>query len=163
MKVVLYLIVLLLAINLCFSVWIASSISIISNVNVSGSNAVSTSQNSLISESDITPFVNNVTEAFNRKDTEKLWDMFGSFAKAQMDKQSFTDSVTKLFEVFGKIDSSSYLYHEFAGEKGNIRFFTVHYRLVLPEGTMGKAGEMKLTIGYDGKDIQLVRFDINSH
>ena len=156
---VIYLCLVLIIINLCISVWIASQVT--NSPSIASSH--STSLPDTVKESDIIQLFEQIKSAYNSGEPENVWDQFGSYAQGQMDKTSFIETINGLHKMFGTIQSGHYLYYEHTGKVGNLEFYSTHFSLILAEdSTVGTKGLLKITIAIDGDKVQIVEFSMNA-
>ncbi|MBT8042791.1 MAG: hypothetical protein KJN98_06440 [Pontiella sp.] len=153
-----YIIVTLLGFNLVVTLWIGSKISSL-QTTFSQENLTQHPLPEHISKSKIVELSDKFIEAYNSKDMDACWNLFGEYAQAQITKDEVVSAVEKLDKVVGPVVSAKYLYFEPAGNQGNLNFYTFYYTTELTEiSTLSDRGELQITVADDGRVFEMIKF-----
>lgn len=114
--------------------------------------------------SDVTlKIFNQFFTAFNAKDYDALYNIFGPAAKAQFDKTSSDEVLDKLSEYFDSIIEGGFTHSEFLGSQGNMSQYNLYYAVKLSEkSTFGTKGTLKVTIVVREKDYEIYGYKLNA-
>ena len=111
----------------------------------------------------INELAHKIVEAHNSQDNEADWNLYGEYAKAQMNREQFNKDTLRVYDLFGPIVDVKYMYHDSGGNAGNLTFYNLYFKVNLTEHCkLSDTATMKVSIASDGSEIQLVGFRLDS-
>ncbi|MBU3068838.1 hypothetical protein KOI40_03345 [Aestuariicella sp. G3-2] len=106
---------------------------------------------------------NRFVRAFNAKDYDALYDMFGPGAKAQFSKELANAEFQKLTKYFHSVEGGGFTYSELSGTQGNTKVYILNYAVTFPKSSeLGTSGTLKITVAVQGGDYQVYGIRINA-
>lgn len=116
-----------------------------------------------LTEELIAAYADELMEAYNSKDPDAVWQLMGSYARAELTKLELQKALDQLHSFAGPVVSTRYKYHEYAGQMGNLAFFKLFYRANLTEACqLTDNGTLTITIAIDGQNTQFAAFRIDA-
>jgi hypothetical protein len=156
---ILYVIIILLAVNLLGTFWLINKVHEQPRKLVSKS----TDQESLpdyLTKEVRKEIYKKFEEAFNSRDHDKFFNLFSDFARAQMDQSQANASYDHLLSIFGEVSNGLFSYYEFVERQGNLRKFNLYYFINLPDKPL--KGKLRITITDDGKEYGIIGVNMNT-
>ena len=93
-----------------------------------------------------------VKEAYNKRDTGVLYQLMGPVSKAQLTEEVASLQMQPVYENLGKLESGFYVQHQFVGQQGLYKFFTLNFSATYEKA---KKGVVSITVIDDGKTYQI--------
>ena len=107
---------------------------------------------SYIGLSEIELLFTKIKSLYNRKDTDGLYQLLGSIRRAQLTEETVKLQMEPVFKSLGKIQSDFFVQHQFLGQQGLYKLFTLNFSVKYENA---KKGIATVSIIDDGKSYQL--------
>jgi hypothetical protein len=101
-----------------------------------------------------------VVEIYNRQDDVLLYELFNQQARVKISQQQLTDQLDRLHQLFGKIESHSYVNSVKLGSKGSEDYFQLFFNLRVSQNS--QPATMKLSLIIEDQTVSLygLRIDV---
>ncbi|MBN2211129.1 MAG: hypothetical protein JW709_07005 [Sedimentisphaerales bacterium] len=102
-------------------------------------------------------------KAFNAADYDAIYKLFGPIARAQVSEEELAKELQKMTDWFHRVDKGTYTHSEWAGKQGLTDGYYLYYAVTFPpECQFGQKGILKISIGVEGREVQILGFFLNS-
>lgn len=154
-------IIILLVFNLATTMWFGFNKN--SQLDIKSADASSVNElPKFINDDAINGLYSDFEKAFNAKNYDALYDMFGDVVKSQVTKSDAKKTLEKLSELHKSVADGAYTHSEFSGEKGSLKAYDLYYFVNYPEsGSWAESGTLAITIATQGEKFQIysIRLD----
>ena len=150
-KMLLYLIVILLIVNLLGTLWLVKQVAFQPKKLTSKIEDQEALPDYMTNEVK-KEIYKKVEEAYNSEDYEHFWNLFSDLARVQMSKDNIKEVYFKLRSMFGDVRNGVFNYYEFAGKRGNLKHFIFYYKVQYEQKDFGGKGNTIITITDDGQE-----------
>lgn len=107
--------------------------------------------------------LNKFSKAFNTKNMDDLYNMFGPAAQAQISREDIVKNFGNLINYFGSIEGGAYTHAELSETIGNTSVYILHYKVKLSkESKFGATGDLRITIAVQEDDYQIYGIHLNT-
>ncbi|MCL1036277.1 DUF3887 domain-containing protein [Shewanella submarina] len=155
-------IILLLVLNLCATIWFGALSNKGANDTVQMEN-ITFELPKLISEKVREDISSSIIENFNDRNYEELYNIFGPAAKAQISKEKSNEAMRKMVDYFDSIFTAAYTHSEKLSQNGDTQYLTLYYTVKLSERSkFGQSGTLKVTLAVRGNEYEIYGFRINA-
>lgn len=105
-----------------------------------------------LNSSELELLFTKVKTAYNEHDAKSLYQLMGPIAKAQASEDTASLNMEPIFQNLGNIQSGFYVQHQYLGQQGLYKFFTLNYSVKYEKAQKGVA---TVTVIDDGKSYQI--------
>ncbi len=162
MKETQFVIVMLLVANLLATIWFGikdGSEPVVTQMT----NSTESQLPKIINSSVKSDIYEKFSSAFNVRDYDALYNMFGPTAQLQFSRESAQAEFEKLAKFFHSVERGSFSYSEHAGKQGNLDLYVLYYIVQLSEKSeFGTKGTLKVSVAVEGADYQIYGIFLNA-
>lgn len=108
--------------------------------------------------SEIESIFTKIKSAYNKKDVNDLYQLLGPIRRAQLSLDTAKLQIEPTFQSLGAMESGFFVRHQFIGQEGIYKFFTLNFYVKYEKAEKGFAS---ISVIDDGKTYQIDSITLN--
>lgn len=105
-----------------------------------------------LNSSELELIFSKIKAAYNEHNANALYQLMGPMGKAQLSEETASLQMEPVFQSLGNIQNGFYIQHQYLGQQGLYKFFTLNYSVKYEKA---QKGFITITVIDDGKSYQI--------